>query len=804
MRRPSGASSPPFATPCGSTPAGSTGSTCTRCPTATPAPTWPARSTPSSPRWSPRPPRLDATCDAISHGSLMGARGNSGVILSQILRGLTSTLEGSRRRRRGHRFAEALTAAAAGRLPGSAASRSRARSSPSSASRPRRRRLRRPAEPRWSRCCVRRARPASRRSTTRPNCCRCSRMPASSTPAAPASCCCSTRRCTWSTAIAAARARRARRRPDRRSVRARSPTAARGSTASSTSASSATRSCTSSISPTPGSTTSSEGWGAIGDSIVVVGGDGLWNCHVHTNDIGAAIEVALDLDGRPKQIRVTDLFEEVADEHAHRTQACDAMTAAQRRRGAQPCRWRAPGGHDRGRGGVQRRRTRRAVLEPRRPGHRHGRPDAEPVDGRAARHGRARQRRPGRHPAQQQEHHPRRPAGRRAHHQDGASSCRPGRCPRRWRRSWSTTRRRRRAENAAEMTEASRAVATGEVTQAVRDTNSDAGPIKAGDWIGLVRGDGIVAVAVRVEAAATALLDHLVTPGRELVTVITGAEAEPAPRPRSRDGWPTSAPTSRSRSTPAGSRCTRTCSASSDIGATRDGHRSRCATSPTSTSAACAASASRSAPRSRRSGSRPCSTSSPPIRAGGSTARTRPASPTSCPAPRRSCWSACASVTKRLTRNRRTMVNAPGRRRHRSHGGRLLQPAVARDASSPRGCRSRCSARPTTYRGGLQMTNPIVDLIGDRTGRIVPIYPQSEKAQLNTWELAGWIEDALRRCQTAGIADPVPDGGAPAARPGRPRRRRCARSTSPRRCARRRRPAGGWRSTSCCGSSSCS
>src|SRR5205823_3372836 len=25
-------------------------------------------------------------------------------------------------------------------------------------------------------------------------------------------------------------------------------------------------------------------WSAIGDSIVVVGGDGLWNCHIHTND----------------------------------------------------------------------------------------------------------------------------------------------------------------------------------------------------------------------------------------------------------------------------------------------------------------------------------------------------------------------------------------------------------------------------------------------------------------------------------------------------------------------------------------
>ena len=28
-------------------------------------------------------------------------------------------------------------------------------------------------------------------------------------------------------------------------------------------------------------------WGALGDSIVVVGGDGIWNCHVHTDDIGA-------------------------------------------------------------------------------------------------------------------------------------------------------------------------------------------------------------------------------------------------------------------------------------------------------------------------------------------------------------------------------------------------------------------------------------------------------------------------------------------------------------------------------------
>ncbi|MCU1449744.1 MAG: recG, partial [Acidimicrobiales bacterium] len=40
-----------------------------------------------------------------------------------------------------------------------------------------------------------------------------------------------------------------------------------------------------------------------------------------------------------------------------------------------------------------------------------------------------------------------------------------------------------------------------------------------------------------------------------------------------------------------------------------------------------------------------------------------------------------------------------------------------------------------SYRGRRQMTNPVVDLIGDRTGRIVPVYPQSETG-LQTWELA--------------------------------------------------------------------
>ena len=62
----------------------------------------------------------------------------------------------------------------------------------------------------------------------------------------------------------------------------------------------------------------------------------------------------------------------------------------------------------------------------------------------------------------------------------------------------------------------------------------------------------------------------------------------------------------------------------------------------------------------------------------------------------------------------------------------------------------------TRYQGAVQMTNPVVDLVGDRTGRIVPVYPQSEKAGVRTWDLAGSVAEALRRCRPRGIADPVP------------------------------------------------
>ena len=113
------------------------------------------------------------------------------------------------------------------------------------------------------------------------------------------------------------------------------------------------------------------------------------------------------------------------------------------------------------------------------------------------------------------------------------------------------------------------------------------------------------------------------------------------------------------------------------------------------------------------------------------------------------------SVNVRPTRNRRTMVTVQvGDESGRLSAVFFNQPWRAKQLRE--GMVVAMFGKADSYRGALQMTNPIVDLIGDRTGRIVPIYPQSEKASISTWELAGWIENALVRCAARGINDPVP------------------------------------------------
>ena len=265
-----------------------------------------------------------------------------------------------------------------------------------------------------------------------------------------------------------------------------------------------------------------ENWGEIGDSIVVVGGDGIWNCHVHTNDIGAAIEVALDLSGRPRTIRITDLFEEVAEEHNQREAALGGGHKATAGLPPVTCAIVAVSSGDGlselfGQLGVQGVVTGGQTLNPSTaellaavqavnsnqvvvlPNNKNIIPVAKQLDALTG-------------------------------------------------KTVFVVETESMAEalaalvvydpevdaqaNAEEMTEAADSVSTGEVTQAVRATNSDAGAIGEGDWIGLVRGaphlpNGIVTVSGTLDGATVSLLEKLVVPGREIVTVIEGSDATP-------------------------------------------------------------------------------------------------------------------------------------------------------------------------------------------------------------------------------------------------------------------------------------
>ena len=264
-------------------------------------------------------------------------------------------------------------------------------------------------------------------------------------------------------------------------------------------------------------------WGEIGDSIVVVGGDGLYNCHVHTNDIGAAIEAPLSLGGRPRAIRVTDLFEEVAEEHAKRDEQVrgTGVHAIARTSTSLPpvtCAVVAVASGDGiaelfGQLGVHGVISGGQTLNP---------STAELLD--AVEHMNA----------QQVVLLPNNkniiPVALQVaelttkdirvvptYSMPEALACLVVYDP-----------ESSAEHNAREMTAAANSVATGEITQAVRDTESDAGAITAGDWIGIVRGDGIVAIGGTWRAAATQLLENLITSDREIVTILEGADATPA------------------------------------------------------------------------------------------------------------------------------------------------------------------------------------------------------------------------------------------------------------------------------------
>jgi len=258
-------------------------------------------------------------------------------------------------------------------------------------------------------------------------------------------------------------------------------------------------------------------WAGIGDSIVVVGGDGIWNCHIHTDDIGASIEAAIDI-GTPRQIRVTDLIEQVEEERWVRDATGEsAADVPENLRAPVTCGVVAVATGDGIRRifhslGVQEIVTGGQSMNPSTaeliaaveavpadsvvilPNNKNIIPVAEQV---AA------------HTSKTVEVVPTKGvtegfAALLAY--DPEATC---------------------AANAAEMSEVAASVVAGEVTQAVRDSSCEVGPIKEGDWLGIAR-DGIRSVEAELGEAATALLADLVGDEHEIVTIIEGEGASAA------------------------------------------------------------------------------------------------------------------------------------------------------------------------------------------------------------------------------------------------------------------------------------
>jgi DAK2 domain fusion protein YloV len=271
-------------------------------------------------------------------------------------------------------------------------------------------------------------------------------------------------------------------------------------------------------------------WTGIGDSIVVVGGEGLWNCHIHTDDIGAAIEAALDV-GRPRDIRVTDLLDQVEEESWVRRASELASTPVGAEEPAPVTSivavatgdglrriFYSLGVHHIVAGGQSMNPSTEQILEVV-----NSVPGSEVVILPNNKNIVA--------VAEQVRQLSKKPAFvvPTAGIQEGFAALLeydPGAGG---------------EENARAMTAAASRVKAGEVTRAVRASDSEAGPIAAGDFIGLSR-DGIESVAGSLAEATCGLLAKMLSDSDEIVTVIEGAGATTADTRRVsewlRESWP--------------------------------------------------------------------------------------------------------------------------------------------------------------------------------------------------------------------------------------------------------------------------
>jgi len=266
-----------------------------------------------------------------------------------------------------------------------------------------------------------------------------------------------------------------------------------------------------------------EVWAGIGDSIVVVGGDGIWNCHIHTDDIGAAIEAALDA-GRPRRIRVTDLAEQVEEERwvrdAPPPDAGDpglvgppvVTGVVAIANGAGVARlFRSVGVGSIVAGGQSMNPSTAEVLDAVSacpaasvvilPNNANIVPVAEQVMGVSAKDVRVV---PTRSLTEGL-------AAAFAYDPEGSLEA-----------------------NEEAMRAAVANVVTGEITVAIRDALTDAGPVRGGEFLGLAR-TGVAVVAASVDEAGTALLASLVEASHEIVTILEGEGATAAATRRMRE-----------------------------------------------------------------------------------------------------------------------------------------------------------------------------------------------------------------------------------------------------------------------------
>jgi ATP-dependent DNA helicase RecG len=81
-----------------------------------------------------------------------------------------------------------------------------------------------------------------------------------------------------------------------------------------------------------------------------------------------------------------------------------------------------------------------------------------------------------------------------------------------------------------------------------------------------------------------------------------------------------------------------------------------------------------------------------------------------------------------------------------------------REKQLPVGTEAAFFGRVEYRRSRRQMTNPVVDVldrVGENTGAIVPVYPQSGKAEVFTWQLRKLLGACLEKTKRRGFADPL-------------------------------------------------